>query len=115
MFHINLFINFFTTLSYPCNDRKSIVFGSNFLKGNFDGITRYVSPESKIRLLAFGLCDCDSVISITRKQNYSRNIKLDILHLYIACILLETFYKDRTKTQQNNSTILRSIEGISCY
>ena len=32
------------------------------------------------------------------KANYSRNIKFDILHLYHVQMLLETFYKDRTKT-----------------
>ena len=29
------------TLSYPYNDRESIIFGSNFRNGDFDGFTRY--------------------------------------------------------------------------
>ena len=41
---INEFINtmlIFFAFSHPCNDRKSIVFGSNFQNGDFNGFTRY--------------------------------------------------------------------------
>ena len=57
--------------------------------------------------LAFGMCVCVSVyVSVclcdcyqhNSKTNYSRNIKFGILHLYHVQMLLETFYKDRTKT-----------------
>ena len=30
--------------SYPCNGSESIVFGSNFRNGDFDGLTRYEDP-----------------------------------------------------------------------
>ena len=45
--------------------------------------------------LSVCLCVCYQHNS---KTNYSRNIKFGILHLYHVQILLETFYKDRTKT-----------------
>ena len=32
------------TFSHPCNDRESIVFGSNFQSGGFDGFTHYEIP-----------------------------------------------------------------------
>ena len=32
------------TFSYPCNGRESIVLGSNFRNGDFDGFTRYEVP-----------------------------------------------------------------------
>ena len=34
-------IKIFSTYSYPCNDRESIVFGSNFRKGDFDEFIHY--------------------------------------------------------------------------
>ena len=40
---------------------------------------------------------CMSAVSITQKTNHSRNIKFGILHLCNVQMLLETFYKDRTK------------------
>ena len=35
---------FLFTFSYPCNGRESIVFGSNFRNGDFDGFTLFEVP-----------------------------------------------------------------------
>ena len=51
---------------------------------------------------AFGLCVCVSLVCIcyqhNSRTNYSRSFKLGILHLYHVQMLLETFYKDQSKT-----------------
>ena len=61
----------------------------------------------EITFLAFSLCVC-VFLSLSlcvcvfykhnTKTNYSRVFKFDIIHLYHKLILLETFYKDRSKT-----------------
>ena len=54
------------------------------------------SPESENHIFSVWsvcMCVCVSVISIT--QNFSRDVKLNRIHLYHVKILLETFYKDR--------------------
>ena len=48
--------------------RESIVFGSNFRNGDFDGFTCFEVPWIQKSFSVFGLCVCVSVISITQKQ-----------------------------------------------
>ena len=42
--HLTSTTTTFLTFFYPCNGRESIVFGSNFQKGDFDGFKRYETP-----------------------------------------------------------------------
>ena len=79
-YRLVFFPNHLITFSYLCNVRESIVFGSKFRNGVFDGFTRYEGPlNPKILFLAFGLCVCYQHHS---KTNYSKDIKFGSLHLY---------------------------------
>ena len=65
-------------------------------------------PESEKHIFSFwSVCVCVCVCLCVclcvsyqhnSKTNYSRNIKFSLLHLYHVQMLLETIYKDRTKT-----------------
>ena len=57
------------------------------------------SSESEKHIFSkWSVCMCVCLLSDNSKTKYSRNIKFGILHLYYIQMLLETFYKDRTKT-----------------
>ena len=56
------------------------------------------SPKSENQILSvFSVCMC-ACYHHNSEINYSSNIKFGILHFYHLQMLLETFYKDWTKT-----------------
>ena len=81
--------------------KESIRFGSNLQNGNFLELYMFWGPlNPEIIFLAVGLCVCLSVCyQHNSKTNYSRIIKLGFLYSYHIQMLLETFHKDRAKTQ----------------
>ena len=82
--------------------QKVLLLGHIFGTDIFLGLHVLRYPESKNHIYngwSLCVCVCLSVCyQHNSKTNYSRNIKLGILHLYHVQMQLETFYKDRTKT-----------------
>ena len=101
--------NFFYYFLLPIS-RQSIVLGWNFEMQTLMDIHVLRSPESENHIFSvWSVCMCVCLyvcMSVSlcvcyqhnSKTKCSRNIKFGILHLYHIQMLLETFYKDRTKT-----------------
>ena len=70
----------------------------------------YLKPKNTF--LAIGLWVCYQHNS---KSSYSRNIKFGILHLYHVHMLLETFYKHRTRTLCTGEQDTKEFLYITAY
>ena len=84
-FRIFFFVFFFYFL-LPIS-RESIVFGSNFKNGDFDGFTRYedslIQKSHFQHLVWVYVCVCVSVISITQKQITAESSNL----VFYICVI----------------------------